>query len=217
MSTSILIASPKHMISEGLCLRILQEPGLEIAGWAETVGDFEALYASYVPDAILICMRFKEHQTARYIRSFVAKDSRANFVVFSNSVDRHLVVEVMESGAKGFVSPAHAGFDEMIAAVRSASNGNTYVCQKAAEVLLGGLFARNHNNNHTIHIELLSEREKQVIRLVSDGHSSKEIARILEISPSTVEVHRRNIMRKIGAHKTADMTRYAIRSQLVTI
>lgn len=215
MSKSILIASHKHMISEGVSLRLLQEPGLEITGWAETIGEFEALYASYVPDVILMCMQFKEEQTARYIRSFVAKDNRANFVVVSNSIDRHLLIEIMESGAKGFVSSAHAGFDEMIAAVRSTSNGNTYVCQKAAETLLGGLFARNHN--HAMQIESLSEREKQVIRLVSDGHSSKEIARILEISPSTVEVHRRNIMRKIGAHKTADMTRYAIRSQLVSL
>lgn len=213
MKKNILIASHKHMVSEGLSLRLIQEPDLAVDGWAEDVVQLERLYAEQLPDVILMCCRFQDTQTPRYIRDFVQRYPSANFLVVANSVERHLVIEVMESGAKGFVSPVNSGFDEMIAAVRSVANGNTYVCQKAAENLLGGLF----NRNQPIENETLSEREKQVVRLVSDGHSSKEIARILAISPSTVEVHRRNIMRKIGAHKTAEITRYAIRSQLVSI
>ena len=64
---------------------------------------------------------------------------------------------------------------------------------------------------------LLGTREEQVLRLIADGYSSKEIARKLLIAPSTVEVHRRNIMRKIGLHKVADLTRYAIRNQMVAV
>lgn len=63
----------------------------------------------------------------------------------------------------------------------------------------------------------LGGRETQVLRLVADGFSSKEIARSLLIAPSTVEVHRRNIMRKVGLHKVADLTRYAIRNQMVSV
>ena len=63
----------------------------------------------------------------------------------------------------------------------------------------------------------LGDREEQVLRLIADGYSSKEIARNLLIAPSTVEVHRRNIMRKIGLHKVADLTRYAIRNQMVSV
>lgn len=212
MSKKILIASRKNMISEGVCLRLLQEPDLSIIGWAEDMEQLEEICASQLPNAILMCGRLLDSQTPRYIRDFVHRDPRANFMVVSNCVERHVVIEVMESGAKGFVSPAHTGFDEMVAAVRSVANGHTYVCQKVAETLLGGLF----NRNQPIEAAILSDREKQVVRLVSDGHSSKEIARILVISPSTVEVHRRNIMRKIGGHKTADITRYAIRAQLVS-
>ena len=63
----------------------------------------------------------------------------------------------------------------------------------------------------------LGGREEQVLRLVADGYSSKEIARNLHIAPSTVEVHRRNIMRKVGLHKVADLTRYAIRNQMLSV
>ncbi|UOD49792.1 response regulator transcription factor [Orrella daihaiensis] len=212
MNKKILIASHRHMISEGACLRLQQEADLSVVGWVEDPRHFEKLYVTHVPNVVVICGRFQDTHTPRYIRDFSAGSDAANFLVVSNTVERHFVLEIMESGAKGFISPIHAGFDELIPAVRSVANGNTYVCQKVAETLLGGLF----NRNQPIENECLSEREKQVVRLVSDGHSSKEIARILTISPSTVEVHRRNIMRKIGAHKTADITRYAIRSQLVT-
>jgi len=213
MNKKVLIASPKHMIAEGVCLRLLQEPDLTIVGWGQTPAEFETLYAQYLPDVILICISFKGTQTTQYMRERVGSDERIRFLCVSQSIERHLVIEVMESGARGFVSPCFAGFSELIPAVHSVANGGTYVCQKAAEQLLGGLF----NRNQPIEQETLSEREKQVVRLVSDGYSSKEIARMLNISPSTVEVHRRNIMRKIGAHKTADLTRYAIRSQLVTL
>lgn len=213
MSKNILMASHKHMISEGLCLRLMQEPDFAIVGWCEDVDGFESQYVEHMPNAVLMCAQFHDLHTPRYIRDFASRQNGANILVVSTSVERHLVVEVMESGAKGFVSPAHGEFDEMLSAVRSVSNGHTYVCQKAAENLLGGLF----NRSQPIENETLSEREKQVVRLVSDGRSSKEIARVLTISPSTVEVHRRNIMRKIGAHKTAEITRYAIRSQLVSV
>lgn len=212
MNKNILIASRKHMISEGIRLRLLQEPDLSLISWAANLQQLDEICSNQLPSAILICGQFLESQTPRYIRDFVNRDIRANFMVFSNYVERHFVIEVMEAGAKGFVSPADTGFDEMVAALRSVANGNTYVCQKIAETLLGGLF----NRNQPIETAILSDREKQVVRLVSDGHSSKEIARILVISPSTVEVHRRNIMRKIGCHKTADITRYAIRAQLVS-
>lgn len=212
MKKNILIAYRKHMISEGLSMRLNLEPDITVVGWAKEVNQFESLYAEHKPDSILICSQFQGLRTPKYICDFASLNESAKFLVVSDSVERHLIVEFMESGARGFVSPAHGELDEMMAALRSVSNGGTYVCQKATENLLGGLF----NRNQSIENEILSEREKQVVRLVSDGQSSKEIGRILDISPSTVEVHRRNIMRKIGAHKTADITRYAIRSQLVT-
>lgn len=213
MNKNILVASQKHMISEGVYLQLKQEFGVHVVYWAQNVEQFEKMYNVHAPNAVVMWAQFNGTNTPGYIRDFMSREVDARFVMVADSVQRHKVVEIMESGATGFVSPADGGFDEMIAAVRSVANGNTYVCQKAAESLFGGLF----NRNQPVENETLSDREKQVIRLVSDGHSSKEIARILMISPSTVEVHRRNIMRKIGVHKTAELTRYAIRAELVSI
>ena len=213
MIKNVLIASQKNMLIEGLCLRLKQEPDIYVVDWAEDQVQFDAMYDCHRPDAILICSQFLGINTPRFLRETINHNQNANVLVISNIIERHFIVEVMESGAKGFLSSLHAGFDEMVPAARSVANGNTYVCQKVSEVLLGGLF----NINQPIKNEILSDREKQVLRLISDGQSSKEIARVLYISPSTVSVHRRNLMRKIGAHKTAELTRYAIRSQLVSV
>jgi two-component system NarL family response regulator len=105
--------------------------------------------------------------------------------------------------------------DELIAAIRAAAAGRVYLCQTAAGEMMASV--RKFRAGDGLVRGALGGREEQVLRLVADGLSSKEIARNLQIAPSTVEVHRRNIMRKVGLHKVADLTRYAIRNQMVSV
>jgi two-component system NarL family response regulator len=108
-----------------------------------------------------------------------------------------------------------SSIDELMSAVRAAASGRVYLCQSAASEMMDCF--RNIRSGDGPAKSLLGTREEQVLRLIADGYSSKEIARNLLIAPSTVEVHRRNIMRKIGLHKVADLTRYAIRNQMVAV
>ena len=212
MNTNLVFASSKHMISEGVALRLSKEFNLKDECWVENESALISLCRQQPPDVILMCIAFCGQHTASFIRKLLSSVGPLNMIVVSGKSNRETILEVMESGAKGFLIPTHTTFEELVMSVRCLSDGRTYMCQKASEVLLGGLFAGNtpHYN------EPLSEREKQIIRLVSDGNSSKEIARILGIAPSTVDAHRRKIMQKIGAHNTAGLTRYAISKQLVT-
>jgi DNA-binding NarL/FixJ family response regulator len=209
----VLIATRHHVNSEGVYLRLCRDPDIHIVGSVCEKRYLEDAFSEYKPSVLLMSDTFDEIQTCQLTRQFTGNHPDANILIISNQVDRHLIMEFMESGAKGFVATWYADFADLLAAIRAVSKGDTYLCQKSTEILLGGLFNRNTPNQS----EPLSVRERQVIRLISDGKSSKEIARILNISPHTVEVHRRNIMRKIGAHKTADLTRYAIRFQLATV
>ena len=108
--------------------------------------------------------------------------------------------------------------DEIMHGIRATASGRVYLCQGAAASMLDsyrrtrstGLRSRGPRGQ-------LGDRESQVLRLIADGYSSKEIARNLHIAPSTVEVHRRNIMRKLGLHKAADLTRFAIRHHMISM
>jgi len=213
MVKKILISSRRHINSEGVFLRLSQEPDLHVAEWICEERLLEKSYTAHKPSIVLMCDTFSDSHTVQLIRRFNGDYPDAKIIITSNTVERQLIMDFMASGAKGFIAARYADFDELFAAIRAVGVGNTYLCQKTTEMLLGGIFNRNTLN----HDEPLSERERQVIRLISDGKSSKEIARILDISPRTVEVHRRNMMRKIGVHKTAELTRYAIRSELASV
>jgi two-component system NarL family response regulator len=104
---------------------------------------------------------------------------------------------------------------DIAAAIRAAAAGRVYLCQSAATEMVACV--RKSKAGDGTARKQLGGREEQVLRLIADGYSSKEIARNLLIAPSTVEVHRRNIMRKVGLHKVADLTRYAIRNLMVSV
>jgi len=122
-------------------------------------------------------------------------------------------LQMMQAGASSFVS-TQSSMDELLQAIRAAASGRSYLCSSASSLMVDSL--RRGRSTESPRGQL-GEREEQVLCLIADGFSSKEIARNLQIAPSTVEVHRRNIMRKVGLHKVADLTRYAIRNQMVQV
>lgn len=212
MFERVMIAAPRNMISEGVALRIEKEATLELTHWEEDAAQVESAFERERPDCIMMCINFYPKQPGMHLRMFMRHFPDANVLVLSGRADRNLIVEMIDSKAKGHISPTHVNHEEMLRAIKCVSSGRTYLCQQTTEILLGGLFACEDKDHHSM---LLSNREKEVIRYISDGRSSKEIARLMEISPATVEVHRRNLMRKLDIHKAAELTKYAIRSNLI--
>ena len=212
MVKKVMIAAPRNMVSDGVALRIATEATLELIHWEEHPDQVESAFERQQPDCMMMCINLYPQQPGMHLRRFMNRYPDANVLVVSGRLERNLIIEMMESKAKGYISPTHVDHEEMLTAIRCVSNGRTYLCQHSTEILIGGLFANEPKENHAI---VLSSREKEVLRYISDGQSSKEIARLMAISPATVEVHRRNIMRKLDIHKAAELTKYAIRSNLI--
>jgi two-component system NarL family response regulator len=159
-------------------------------------------------------MHSNNQQELALMHTLAAHRSSPQMVAFSGDSDRHAIIEILDAGAKGYVATT-SSIDELIAAIRAAAAGRVYLCQTAAGEMMASVRKFRAGDGQVR--GALGGREEQVLRLVADGLSSKEIARNLQIAPSTVEVHRRNIMRKVGLHKVADLTRYAIRNQMVSV
>jgi two-component system NarL family response regulator len=212
MNTRLMIAAKKTITSEGLVGQIIATSDLTLTCWITEQAEFQEKYLTHQPDCILLGYRFFEAETTTKVDSFTTQNKDANILVLYSQLNKQLITDLMDSGAKGIISPGIADFNQLNEAIRCVAKGRTYLCQYAMEILLGGLFRRElaPDSDHEI-----SQREKQIIRLIAEGNSSKEIAKQLEISPSTVDVHRKNIMRKIGAHKVAEITRYAVKKQIV--
>jgi two-component system NarL family response regulator len=181
---------------------------------AETDEKTQVLCSELAPHVVLIGMHANNQQDLALIHALAASRSSPHMVAFSGESDRHAIIEILDAGAKGYVATT-SSIDELIAAIRAAAAGRVYLCQTAAGEMMASV--RKFRAGDGLVRGALGGREEQVLRLIADGLSSKEIARNLQIAPSTVEVHRRNIMRKVGLHKVADLTRYAIRNQMVSV
>jgi DNA-binding NarL/FixJ family response regulator len=213
MPTKILIVNDHRILSESLGCLLQNEPDMQIIGFAKDCTEAVALYKHHLPDVALVAMDLLASNGLALIKRLISACPRLRMIALSTTARRHMIIETMSAGAKGFVSTTST-LDELLFAIKSVSHNQFYMCQAASATLMD--FAKNNNKADTNPVEFnLCGREKEVLILIADGLSSKEIGAKLHIAPSTVDVHRRNIMNKIGLHKATDLTRYAIRNNLI--
>jgi len=133
-------------------------------------------------------------------------------VALSAYADKRFVTEMLRAGAGGYVTKSAAG-TELIRAIRAVAEGQTYLCPEVAGTLVSAV----RDGSEKPEAPRLSRREREVLRLIAEGARSPSIAEQLHISLGTVEVHRRNIMRKLSLRTVAELTRYAVREGLVLL
>lgn len=213
MPVQILIVNDHCILSESISFLLQNEPDMQIVGIASDVNEALQLYQQKSPDVALVTMDLLANNGLAVIKRLVASCPKLRVIALATNVRRHMIIETMNAGAKGYVSKT-SSLDELLFAIKSVSHNQFYMCQAASEKLVD--FAKKNKTTNNNHGEFsLCEREKEVLILIADGLSSKEIGLKLHIAPSIVDVHRRNIMNKIGLHKATDLTRYAIRNNLI--
>jgi DNA-binding NarL/FixJ family response regulator len=214
MPIRLLLSSKHKVVCEGIAAVLRTHPDIHLVGMADSQESTQALCESTQPDVVLIGMQSHDARNLALMQQMSSQQPACHMVVFSADSDRNSVMEILDAGAKAYVCTTST-IDELLAAIRAAAAGRVYLCQAAANEMMESV--RKARSGDIAVRNPLGDREGQVLRLIADGYSSKEIARNLHIAPSTVEVHRRNIMRKVGLHKVADLTRYAIRNQMVSV
>jgi two-component system NarL family response regulator len=214
MSIRVLLSSKHNVVSEGIAAVLRTHSDMDVVGVSDNNAQTNALCDTVEPDVVLIGMDARDDENLALMHQMSQYRPSPSMVAFSGGSDRHSIIEILDAGATGYVSTT-SSIDELMSAIRAAAMGRAYLCQAAASEMMASVRCARAGQSTTQ--GLLGRREEQVLRLIADGYSSKEIARNLAIAPSTVEVHRRNIMRKIGLHKVADLTRYAIRNQMVSV
>lgn len=214
MSIRIVLFSKHQVLSEGIAAVLRTHQDMQLVGISITPVRTETLCDEMSPDVLLVGVHSQAEQDLALMYRLSRRDRPQNMVVYSSESDRHSIIEFLDAGAKGYVATT-SSIDELMLAIRAAALGRAYLCQSAASEMMDSV-RQSRSGDITVRSQL-GGREEQVLRLVADGYSSKEIARNLHIAPSTVEVHRRNIMRKVGLHKVADLTRYAIRNQMLSV
>ena len=213
MVIRVSLSIPHNLLAQGIESYLQRQEAITLV---PSVGSSPAMHdpADATADAVmLVGLDSLQPTPLDALRDRHARHPAQPLVVLADFHQPAELLSTLDAGALACVSTT-SQLDDVLQAIRSASQGHRYLCQQLTTLMVQGV-RRQHLESRERHG--LGNREEEVLRLIADGYSSKEIARQLAIAPSTVDVHRRNIMRKIGLHKVADLTRFAIRHQMIRL
>ena len=209
MKIRILIADDHQMLRELLRHVLSSQIDWIIVGETGDGLQVLTLIESVAPHVVCMDINLPGMNGIEVTRTIVDKWPDIKVVALSAYTDQRHVLDMMNAGASAYVTKAEAS-TEVLNAIRAVLSGRIYLCPDVASVVTSELLGRKGVPRVSA---VLGERERQVLKLVAAGQTSSQIAKLLLIAVSTVEVHRRNIMRKLDRHSVAALTRYVVNNE----
>ena len=209
-SVSILIADDHELFRRGVAAELSQVPGWIIAAEATNGRDAVALASELKPDIVVLDLTMPELNGLEAARQITAADPSARILILTAHESEQLVREVLNAGARGYVLKSDAG-RTLVSALQALLGGGSFFTSNVARMVLDG-YLRSESMDVS---QTLSAREREIVQLLAEGNSNKDIARALNISVKTAETHRSNVMRKMGFESLAELVRYAIRNKII--
>lgn len=207
----IVLVDDHTMVREALRLVLEQDSGMQVIAEA---GDGETalrMAEELAPDVVVMDVALPGQSGIEITRRLIAKHPGIKVLALSTYLDRHIVQQMLDAGACGYIAKSTAG-TELKQGIHSVFEGRNYLCSQVAALVADSLRDPRSTSGK---IGSLSRRELQVAAMLAEGKTAPDIAAELHISPSTVDVHRRNLMRKLDLHNVVDLTKYAIRIGLI--
>jgi DNA-binding NarL/FixJ family response regulator len=208
----ILIADDHELFRRGVAAELTQVPGWVVAAEAANGRDAVALAAELKPDIVVLDLTMPELNGLEAARRIIAAAPSARILILTAHESEQLVREVLRAGAQGYVLKSDAG-RTLVAALHALLDDRPFFSSNVARMVLDGYLRGESQEAGTLHA--LSAREREIVQLLAEGSSNKDVARTLKISTKTAETHRSNIMRKMGFGSLAELVRYAIRNQII--
>ncbi|MBR1437059.1 MAG: response regulator transcription factor [Synergistaceae bacterium] len=209
MTTRILLADDHKLFIEGLAELMKKNPDLELSGQAKNGLQAVEEAERIKPDIILMDISMPELSGVKALKRILPKMPGVRAIMLSMYNSRELIVESLRAGARGYILKECTS-SELYESIRTVMDGQFYIARSSLEVVVED-YLRLLKEDERNSARLLSEREREVLKLLAGGKNAKEIAYDLSISKNTVDVHRRHIMEKTGCTSMAGLVRYAIR------
>ena len=213
MGIRIVLADDHGMMREGLKSLISKQMGMDVVGEAEDGHMAVKMVHDLKPDVVVMDIGMPNLNGIEATRQIVDENDSVKVLALSQYSDPRMVSEMFRAGAKGFVLKDSA-FDELTRAVNAVYTDRTYVSPDVAGDLINRHIRHGVSNEETSAFSLLTDREREVLQLIAEGQTTKDIAAKLFRSAKTIETHRRNIMQKLDLHSLPELTKYAVRQGL---
>lgn len=211
----VILAEDHNLLREGLRELLARMPGVEVVGEAVDGREAMRLASELLPDLVLLDLSMPRANGLEALKEIKRANPRIKVLVLTVSKAEDQVYAVLQAGGDGYVLKDTSSVD-LFAAIRSVLAGERYLSPAVATVVVGLYLNTKEGQAVRPAYDALSDREREVLKLVAEGHRSKEIAAFLCISPKTVEKHRANLMVKLKVHNISGLTAYAIEKGLVS-
>ncbi len=215
MSIRIVIADDHQIVRQGLRVLLEKEPDMQVVGEAEDGPSTVRMAKELAPHVILMDIKMPDLNGIEATRQILSDLPDVKIIALSMYPDQRFVTNMLRSGARGYVLKDCA-FEELIQAIRMVVANKTYLCPSVTEVVVKDYVNLNPSPNQNS-FAVLTAREREVLRLLTEGRRTSQIAQLLEISVKTVDTHRQQIIHKLGIRSLAELTKYAIREGLTSL
>jgi len=205
----ILLADDHAVVRQGFKMILAAQPDMEIVGEAGNGREALDLAGQLQPDVIVMDVAMPELNGIEATRRVADLSPRSRVLELSMHKDSVYVREILRAGARGYLLKDSISSD-LLAAVRAIARGEGYLSPGVSDAVLN-----DYRRHVTDPIDLLSSREREVLQMIAEGKTNKEIATVLNLSVYTVDAHRGRIMEKLNVHSVTDLVRFAVRSGLV--
>ncbi|MBI5397177.1 MAG: response regulator transcription factor [Verrucomicrobia bacterium] len=209
----ILIADDHELIRRGLRSLLETQPNWKVCAEAANGRDAVEKSRQTKPDVVVMDISMPDLNGLEATRQILKTLPRAEILILTMHDSEQIIREVLDAGAHGYVLKSDAGRD-LVAGVESLSRHKPFFTTQVARMVLDG-FVKGKKVGDGHNLGLLSPREREIIQLIAEGKSNKEMADALKLSIKTIETHRTNLMRKLGMHTISELVRYAIRNKIV--
>ena len=210
----ILLADDHDIVRRGLREQLSQREGWEICGEAANGREAVRMASKLEPDVAVIDLSMPELNGLEATRQIRRDLPNTEVLIFTMHETEQLIREVLSAGARGYVLKSDAGL-HLTSAVEALANGKPFFTSKVSEALLDAFLKSSAKPDEGSVFRTLTEREREIVQMLAEGKSNKEIANKLSISVKTVETHRATVMRKLDINSIVELVHYAIRNQLV--
>ena len=211
----ILVADDHDIIRRGLKQLLTAKPGWEVVAEAKNGREAVTLAEQFKPEVVVMDISMPELNGLEASRRIKKALPKTEIVILTLHFSDQLVHDIVEAGARAYIMKSDADRD-LITAVEALSHRRSFFTPKAAEMVLNGFRKRNAAPDTVQEFRnRLTPREREIVQLLAEGKSSKEVAVALGISVKTAETHRANIMRKLEIHSVSELVRYAVKNQII--
>jgi DNA-binding NarL/FixJ family response regulator len=212
----LLVAGGNEIVRKGLCALVREQPGWELAAEARNGREAVERTMRIKPDVAIMEVEMPSLNGLDATRQITRDGSQTQVLLLAPHDTDQLLPQALEAGARGYLLKSDTT-DDLVSAVENVRHGRAFFSAKLAREVVDGYLKTLNNKSDAGDKapQRLTGREREVVQLLAEGHSSKRVAVALKISAKTAETHRANIMRKIDCHSVTGLVRYAIRNHII--